>query len=777
MDEIKLKNPPDEGRDLAAPVYQEDAGAAEDLRQSRRFLRSTLDALSAHIAVLDEEGTIIAVNEAWRQFARANRGDLEHLGVGMNYLAVCDASAEEGVADAAAVAEELRAIMAGRQDSFSLEYPCHSPTEQRWFLIRANQMKGEGPVRVVVAHENVTERKRAAQALRQREARMRLLYAVTSQTSRTFDEQLQEALKLTATLLGLDIGILSRIDGETYTVEVCYAPGTNLAAGQQFDLGQTYCSITVLADEVVAIDHMKHSEHRRHPCYKAFKLEAYIAIPVEVHGTHYGTLNFSSPQPKDPPFTEADRDTLQLLCQWGSATLERRQAEATLRGQSYVLELIARAAPLAEVLEALTRIIEKQARESLLASILLLDETGSRLHHGAAPSLPDSYNEAIDGLAIGPDVGSCGTAAFRAETIIVTDIATDPLWADFRDLALAYDLRACWSTPILATDGCVLGTFAVYYREPRGPSAQHEQLIALLTRTAAIAIERHRAEKKVKDLNESLERRVAERTAELEQANTALRRSNRELQDFAYAASHDLQEPLRKIRAFAGLMRADYEGLVDETGAYYLDRMQDGAQRMTRLITDLLALSRVATRGQSFVVVELNEIVAGVLSDLEYEAGETRGGITVDALPSINADPIQMRQLFQNLIGNALKFHRLDVPPAVQVTAVVESSDVLSPGRVQPLCRITVQDNGIGFDEKYRERIFSPFQRLHGRSEYPGTGIGLAICRRIVERHHGTITATAVPDQGATFVITLPVSQGGEKHCPDRKGERGRKNR
>jgi len=512
----------------------------------------------------------------------------------VNCLVVCDEAAERGVADGAAVAAGLRAIIAGQRDTFSLEYPCHSPTEQRWFLVKANRMKGEGPVRVVVAHENVTERRQAAQALRHREARMRLLYAVTSQTGRTFDEQLQEALKLTATLLGLDVGILSRIAGETYTVEVCYAPGTNLAAGQQFDLGQTYCSITLAENDVIAIDHMKESAHRRHPCYTAFKLEAYIAIPVEVHGERYGTINFSSARPKDPPFSEADRDTLQLLRQWVSATLERRKGESMLRGQSHVLELIAQGAPVAEVLEVLTQMIEKQAGDVLLASILLLDEEEGRLYHGAAPSLPHAYNEAINGLAIGPTVGSCGTAAFRAETVIVTDIATDPLWIDFRDLALEHGLLACWSTPILATDGHVLGTFAVYYREPRAPDPQHRQLIAMLTRTAAIAIEGHRAERKLKELNESLERRVAERTTELERSNTALRQRNRELQDFAYAASHDLQEPLRKIRAFADLMRTDYEDLVDETGRYYLDRMQDGAQRMTRLITDLLALSRIA---------------------------------------------------------------------------------------------------------------------------------------------------------------------------------------
>lgn len=246
------------------------------------------------------------------------------------------------------------------------------------------------------------------------------------------------------------------------------------------------------------------------------------------------------------------------------------------------------------------------------------------------------------------------------------------------------------------------------------------------------------------------ERKEAEQ--ELARTNTVLEQRNRELQDFAYVASHDLQEPLRKIRAFADLLREDYGDRIDEMGQYYLERMHDGAERMSTLIADLLAFSRITTRGQPFQEVDLKALVNDVLIDLEMAMADEHGMVEVGDLPVIEADPTQMRQLFQNLIGNALKFHREDVPPLVQITARTEPD----AGEV---CHIEVTDNGIGFDEKYLDRIFSPFQRLHGRGKYTGTGMGLAICRRIVERHNGTIAAHSQAGEGSTFIITLPCRQ------------------
>lgn len=251
---------------------------------------------------------------------------------------------------------------------------------------------------------------------------------------------------------------------------------------------------------------------------------------------------------------------------------------------------------------------------------------------------------------------------------------------------------------------------------------------------------------------EGLERRVAEKTAELTQRNTELARSNKELEDFAYVASHDLQEPLRKIQSFGNLLGDEHASGLGAAGRDYLDRMKNAAGRMSVLISDLLAFSRVTTRGQPFERVDLNAIVKEVLADLETRIRDTRAAVSVSTLPTVDADPLQMRQLFQNLISNGLKFRRKGKAPEIKVYA---SGGVLADGRA---CHeISVEDNGIGIEEKYQEKIFAVFQRLHTKDEYEGTGIGLAIVRKIVDRHGGAIRVRSEPKKGATFVVSMPV--------------------
>ncbi|NVK54851.1 MAG: CHASE3 domain-containing protein [Alteromonadaceae bacterium] len=259
--------------------------------------------------------------------------------------------------------------------------------------------------------------------------------------------------------------------------------------------------------------------------------------------------------------------------------------------------------------------------------------------------------------------------------------------------------------------------------------------------------------------NMVLESKVEERTAELQVYAEELSRSNRELEDFAFVASHDLQEPLRKIRAFGNRVSTGYESVMDERGKDFLRRMLNAAERMSMLISDLLEFSRVTTRGKDFVSTDLNNVMESVLDDLEIKIEETSAVIDVDDLPTIQADTSQMNQLFLNLLSNALKFIKSDTTPHISLryeslySENVESLHLL-PGL--KWFKITLQDNGIGFEQNFAEKIFAPFQRLHGRSEYQGTGIGLAVCRRIVERHNGTIQAFSEPQQGARFEIYLP---------------------
>lgn len=237
-----------------------------------------------------------------------------------------------------------------------------------------------------------------------------------------------------------------------------------------------------------------------------------------------------------------------------------------------------------------------------------------------------------------------------------------------------------------------------------------------------------------------------------------LEMSNRELQDFASVAAHDLQEPLRKIQSFSDRLKSKASGALGEEALDYLNRILASTQRMSILINDLLTYSRVTTKAQPFVPVDLNQIVAQVTSDLEVRLEQSHGTITVEKLPTIEADPTQMRQLLQNLIGNALKFHKKNETP--QVT--VRSEPASLPDALAAVS-LVVRDNGIGFEEKYLDRIFTIFQRLHGRFEYEGTGIGLAVCRKIVDRHGGWITAKSQPERGAEFIVTLPIRQKQEQ--------------
>ena len=246
----------------------------------------------------------------------------------------------------------------------------------------------------------------------------------------------------------------------------------------------------------------------------------------------------------------------------------------------------------------------------------------------------------------------------------------------------------------------------------------------------------------------------------LEEKNKELLRSNDELQQFAMIASHDLQAPLRKIQAFADRLKSACGDALDERGMGYLARMQGAAQNMGTLINDLLDFARVTSRAKPFEPVDLGELVGTLVADLEVQIEETGAQIEIGALPTLNADPSQMRQLFQNLISNALNYHRQDVPPVIKIASEANPGEGRHLGGDQGTPHIiNITDNGIGFKEESAERIFGLFQRLHGNDTFKGTGVGLAICRKIVERRGGTITASGVPDHGATFTITLPEIQ------------------
>ncbi|RPI33853.1 MAG: PAS domain S-box protein [Chloroflexota bacterium] len=256
------------------------------------------------------------------------------------------------------------------------------------------------------------------------------------------------------------------------------------------------------------------------------------------------------------------------------------------------------------------------------------------------------------------------------------------------------------------------------------------------------------------------------------EAHISLERSNREMQDFTFIASHDLQEPLRKIQAFATRIEQKYSGLLDATGTDYLHRMVKASGRMQQMIIDLLAYSRIATKGEPFVQVDLEVTASAVLSDLEITIAETGAQVEIGPLPVIEADALQMHQLLQNLIANAIKFHKPGVAPVVKVCCLNGSlaENGLAPAASRPkaagllsMVTLAIEDNGIGFEEEFTGRIFQPFQRLNSRCDYEGNGIGLAICRQIVDRHGGAVDARSAPGEGSKFIITLPRKHNGDE--------------
>lgn len=286
------------------------------------------------------------------------------------------------------------------------------------------------------------------------------------------------------------------------------------------------------------------------------------------------------------------------------------------------------------------------------------------------------------------------------------------------------------------------------YRKNRQLLAQEQRLVAINKSLEMEIKERKASEEKVKHLN----RQLLENIASLEQAN-------KDLDRFAFMASHDLQEPLRKIRMFSDRLALRYNEIMDDDGRVNIQRIHKAAERMQNLITDILTFSKISVDTPSFVKCDMNTLIEEVLTDLDEEIKSKNGRVIIEKLPVLSVNPSLIKPLFHNLIGNALKYSKRDTTPVVKITAEISGQLNGQTDRLAgpQYCRIYIQDNGIGFDQKYAEEIFGMFKRLHHNSEFQGTGIGLALCKKIVEQHKGFISARSKVNEGSTFIISLPV--------------------
>jgi PAS domain S-box-containing protein len=430
------------------------------------------------------------------------------------------------------------------------------------------------------------------------------------------------------------------------------------------------------------------------------------------------------------PVLNAAGDSVQFVGSSMDIT-DRKQAEMLLAGEKRLLEMIARRDSRAAILDALCRMVEGLASGSL-CSVLMLDPSTNCLRHGAAPSLPVPYTEAIDGAAIGPSAGSCGTAAYRAEPVIVSDIAADPLWADYRNLALPHGLRACWSTPILSSEGKVLGTFATYYREPRSPTPQEHHVIERITHLASIAIEGEQAEEALRQAQADLAR--ASRVTTMGELTASL--------------AHEVNQPIAAAVTDAN------------TCLRWLKRdrpdLEEAHEAASRVVKDVTRAADIVSRVRSQFkkgalereLVDVNDVVREILVLLRSEA--TRYSISVRTelagdLPQVTGDRVQLQQVMMNLIMNSI-----DAMKAVDETRELAIHSQRTENEQLLVC---VTDTGVGLPPQRAEQIFNAFFTTKAH----GTGMGLRISRSILESHGGRLWAAPNSPRGASFYFTLPT--------------------
>ena len=446
----------------------------------------------------------------------------------------------------------------------------------------------------------------------------------------------------------------------------------------------------------------------------------------------------------------------------------RKRSEALQSAQSALLEQIAEGRPLTPLLNAIVASLESQV-PAAMGGVLLVDDAGTALTQPLGDNLPAAYREGLDGLRIGPTAGSCGTAVHRLEAVIVTDTATDPLWQDFRDFAASNGIRACWSQPIVGSNGKVLGTLSLSHRQPGAPGAEHLQLLATHAHIAALAIERRRVESEIQQANEQLESRVVERTAQLEAEVAERKRAEvdlRSAKEFAESAasakseflanmSHEIRTPLHGV---LGAMEMLGDTPLTGQQQRFIDTARTSANILLGVIDEILDFSRLEGGKLRIETIDfdLHRTVEDVTSVLAQRAHAKQVELACFIAPEVPqmvaGDPVRLRQILVNLVGNAIKFTE-------RGEVVITCTGTLQPERGRPTLTVEVRDTGIGIPSDKQAQLFEPFMQADNSTsrKYGGSGLGLSISRRLIELMGGTIGFESEVGRGSRFWFELPL--------------------